>query len=279
MKQQFLNHFEVTTLTKTRRPPVSSIQLPHITSAMNCTPLESLSDLTSSKLLAEASQIADLIPSWKTGGVFEYAVPQADKKVAVHVSNKQNLNNDFWVARLNSFDELSPLARDKLWHQLWDYSIASTLDLADCHTAHEMNYIEEIYDYNASPYELADPPEGYLCFSYLVECFYKLQWPLKKRRFCNLIHILKSDDQKTAYVVGLAVAPLLVPGAKDDAGIIDGQYTSVERLEYDGDKLSWVMTTCSDAKGNVPQWLARSSINSVVAKDVPHFLNWVAKKD
>ncbi|OBA23968.1 hypothetical protein METBIDRAFT_10169 [Metschnikowia bicuspidata var. bicuspidata NRRL YB-4993] len=244
---------------------------------MNSTPLKSLDTVTSSLLLENAAHIADLIQSWKAAGIYKYDVPQTQEKIEVGVRTKDHLNNDFWVARLNTFEELSPDGRKRLWEQLFKYSIGSTKDLQDCHTVHEQHYIEELYDFDISAYTLEDTPEGYESFSYLVETFYKLQWPLKRRRFSNLVHILKSTDERTAFVISIAVDPSLIPNATKDATLIDAQYTSVERLEYDGTNLLWLMTTCSDAKGNVPQWLARSSINSVVAKDVPNFLKWVGK--
>ncbi|GEQ66489.1 hypothetical protein JCM33374_g152 [Metschnikowia sp. JCM 33374] len=245
---------------------------------MNSKPLASLDGLTSQQLVENASQIADSIKSWNSGGIFKYSVPQSKEKIKVDVRTKAHLNDDFWVARLNTFDELSPDVRKKLWDQLFKYSIGSTTDLHDSHTVHEKHYIEELYDFNITPHSLGDPPCGYESFSYLVETFYKLQWPLKRRRFSNLVHILKSTDQSVAYVISIAIDPAVVPNSSQDPRIIDAQYTSVERLEYDGTNLTWLMTTCSDAKGNVPQWLARASINSVVAKDVPHFLNWVGRK-
>ena len=245
---------------------------------MNSTPLKSLDGVTPTQLLENAAQIVTLIKGWTEGGVYKYDVPQSKEKVKVHVRTKDHLNSDFWVARINTFEELTLEARKTLWEHLYKYSIGSTLDLQDSHTVHEQHYIEELYDFNVSPYSLGESPQGFESFAYLVETFYKLQWPLKRRRFSNLVLILKSIDQKDAYVISIAIDPSLVPDSSADASLIDAQYTSVERLEYDGTNLTWIMTTCSDAKGNVPQWLARSSINSVVAKDVPHFLNWVGKK-
>lgn len=246
---------------------------------MNSTPLTSLDGVTLLLLLEQSSTIAEQAGAWKDGGVFHYAVPQTPRKVLVAVRTKDRLNNDFWVARTNTFEELDPAARRKLGQQLLRYSIGLLVDLQDSHTKHEEHYIEELYDFNLSAYELPETPAGYDAFSYLTELFYKLQWPLKRRRFCNLVHILRKHDDSEAYVVSLAVDPALIPNAAKDAGVVDAQYSSVERLVLNGDSVHWFMTTCSDAKGNVPQWLARQSINGVVAKDVPHFLKWVATKE
>lgn len=249
---------------------------------MNGQPLKSLEGYTSSQLVDQAAQIAGLISSWKRAGTYSFAVPQAKDKVAVDIYTKPDLNNDFWVARANHFAELDPQLRKHLWQQLDDFSIGSTSSLDKCHTQYEMEYIEELYDFNVHEYTLPSPPDGFDTMSYLVELYYKLQAPLKRRKFYNLVHIARNRETGTAYVISLALDPSVVPDAKQkDApgAFVDAQYTSVEQLRYDEelDSLEWLMTTCSDAKGNVPQWLARLLINGVVAKDVPHFLKWAAK--
>lgn len=243
---------------------------------MNSTPLESLAGVTSARLIAEAMKIAADVRSWKKARTFGYEVPQC-QEVAVDVYNA-SFNNDFWVARVNEFAEVSD--RAGLYAALLKFSIGSTSRLDESHTEYEKHYIEELYDFNVHAYELPGAPDEWETYSYLVELFYRLQWPLKRRKFYNLVHIAKHRTSNAALVISVAVTPEVVPGAKSTRGLVDAQYTLVEFLDYDADKdkLEWIMTTCSDAKGNVPQWLARTSINGVVAKDVPHFMKWVAQK-
>lgn len=244
---------------------------------MNSTPLTSLEGLDALELLREAQKIAADVPRWKKHSPFRFKVPQCSEKVLVDIFTT-DANDDFWVARQNNFTELSGAGRKSLFDQLMDYSIGSTSELALSHTEYEKHYIEELIDFKLSPYVLDNPPKDYHCFTYLAELYYQLQWPLKKRKFCNLVHIVKSKDGRTGYVISLAVDPSLIPNSTPDAEYVQAQYTSVEELAYDPDKdtLLWIMTTASDAKGNVPLWLAKKSINGVVAKDVPHFLNWVS---
>lgn len=245
---------------------------------MNSAPLKSLEGITSEKLVKEASAIAQLVSSWRLGGQFKYNVPQAPDKVVVDIHIKEELNKDYWVARVNEFEEVPNENIPKLWKDLLQYSIGSTESLDACHTVYEEDYIEEIFKHKLTSIVLPDPAEGYLVFTYLSELFYKLQWPLKIRRFCNLVHVVKSADEKQAFVISLAVDPSLIPNASKDTNFVDGQFSAVERLEYDGEDLQWLMTTCSDAKGLVPLWLAKRGLNSAVAKDVPSFMNWVLKK-
>lgn len=245
---------------------------------MNSTPLKSLEGITSQNLVKEAANLAELVLSWKLAGQFKYDVPQCPDKVVVDIHVKEELNNDYWVARVNEFEEVPNAGVASLWKQLLQYSIGSTESLDTCHTVYEEDYIEEIFKHNLHPYELPEPASGYHCFTYLTELFYKLQWPLKVRRFCNLVHIVKSPDEKRAFVISLAVDPSLIPNASKETHFVDGQFTSVERLEYDGEDLQWLMTTCSDANGMVPGWIAKKALNSAIAKDVPSFMNWALKK-
>ena len=40
----------------------------------------------------------------------------------------------------------------------------------------------------------------------------------------------------------------------------------------------WIMCTASDAKGVLPVWLQKPALPSAIAKDVPLFMEWQAKK-
>lgn len=246
---------------------------------MNSTPLKTLEGIDSLSLIKEAQEISAGVTSWKKHSPFHFKVPQAADKVKVDIYTN-NFNEDFWVGRRNDFVELSGAGRKSLAEQLAEYSIGSVSDLGKCHTEYEKHYIEELIDFKLTPFVLENPPAEFECFLYLAELHYQLQWPLKKRRFTNLVHVAKSRDGTTGYVVSVAIDPSLIPNSGPEPDYVLGQYTSVEELKFDAEKdtLVWFMATASDAKGNVPLWLAKRSINGVVAKDVPHFLNWAAQK-
>lgn len=245
---------------------------------MNSTPLKTLNGVNGTDLLAEARDLIDSVSSWRKCPSYSFNVPQSSSlKVDMYVTDH---NDDYWVARRNDFSELSGAGRKSVFNALMLFSVGSTLDLAKCHTEYEKYYISELNDFKLTPYVLENIPDGYKCISYLAELYYGLQWPLKHRKFCNLIFVAVSADERRGYVISLAVDPSVIPGASSDPDHVAAQYTSVEEVVYDPEKdtLQWTMTTASDAKGNVPKWLAKRTINGVVAKDVPHFLKWASSK-
>ncbi|RPD66414.1 hypothetical protein L226DRAFT_542957 [Lentinus tigrinus ALCF2SS1-7] len=59
---------------------------------------------------------------------------------------------------------------------------------------------------------------------------------------------------------------------------VKGRYVSVERLqELDDGKVEWRMATSSTPGGNIPQFVADSSMASTISHDVTHFLAWLHK--
>lgn len=244
---------------------------------MNSIPRKTLQGIDSLSLIEEAQHILSRVKASKKATQYLFSVPQSVSKLATSIYTS-TFNNDYWVARHNDFSELSGAARKSVFGQLMDYSIASTSDLQQCHTEYEKQYIAQLVDFKCSPFLLENPPKDYDCFTYLAELYYELLWPLKKRKFCNLIHIAKSRDGHRGYVISVAIDPSLIPNSSPDPAYVHAQYTSVEEVVYDPDRdtLDWTMVTASDAKGNVPPWLAKATINKVVAKDVVHFLRWVS---
>ncbi|KAH9843203.1 uncharacterized protein C8Q71DRAFT_698534 [Rhodofomes roseus] len=56
---------------------------------------------------------------------------------------------------------------------------------------------------------------------------------------------------------------------------VKGRYVSVELLEeLDNGKVEWRMATSSTPGGNIPSFVAESTMDSTIAKDVTHFLHW-----
>lgn len=245
---------------------------------MNLIPLKSIDDLESIKLFQAAQDIARKIPEWHKGGRYKYTVPQGEN-VAVNI-HTTDMNDDYWVARTSTFKEFNAKNRAHIYHLLDKYVLGSITLLDECHTLFEKGYIEELADYKLHPFDLGDTVPGFDGMTYLAELYYNLQFPLKKRKFCNLIHVLKSQTGNSGYVISLAVDPSVIPGNPLNQSCVPARYTSIEYITFDPETsdLKWYMTTCSDAGGNVPQWLAKLTINSVVAKDVNLFLNWANTK-
>lgn len=247
---------------------------------MNSKPLTSIDTLTSAGLLQEAVTLTNSIKSWRLANSYQYHVPQGSSKINVDVYNKDKLNNDYWVARASDFSELSDSARSSLYEKLSRYLLGSVSLLDDSHTKHELEYIHELVHYDLTPASLPDSVEGFDSIAYYAQLIYQLQFPLKKRKFNNFIHVLRAKDGKSGYVISLAVDPSLTSSTASDSGYVSASYTSIEYVELDesSGKLWWYMATCSNPGGFVPLWVAKMSMNPVVAKDVPSFLHWCADR-
>lgn len=248
--------------------------LPHLSlfTNMNSSPRISLAGEMGAGLIDGAERVMRAVGAWKKGRVYSFAVPQCREKIATATYSDQ-FEGDYWVARQTEFRELDPSTRRAVFDLLMRYS-AGKADLDHCHTQYEKEYIEELVQIHLTEHPLAGAPAHYSCFSYLAQLEYKLQWPLLRRRFCNLILVAWHESGNSAYVISLAVSPE-VAGARP-GNFVEAQYSAVEHIEFDPESgsLKWTMATCSDAKGHVPAWLARMSMNGVVAQDVAHFLRW-----
>ena len=106
--------------------------------------------------------------------------------------------------------------------------------------------------------------------------FYKFQFPLKKRVFHVLVHIVKAKDLKEAFVITLALDQSLFENKAH--GFVLARYTSIEKIAFDEEtnQLVWSMATCSSPGGYIPDIVTKMGLPPAVAKDVPHFLNWTS---
>lgn len=56
---------------------------------------------------------------------------------------------------------------------------------------------------------------------------------------------------------------------------VKGRYVSVERLqELENGNVEWRMATSSTPGGNIPSFIAESTMDSAISQDVTHFLHW-----
>ncbi|KAI0707618.1 hypothetical protein C8Q76DRAFT_628199 [Earliella scabrosa] len=90
---------------------------------------------------------------------------------------------------------------------------------------------------------------------------------------------LSETSPKTGIVVSL---PVDVTDNEEYAKLeekgVKGRYVAVERLqELDNGKVEWRMATSSTPGGNIPQFVAESSMASTISGDVAHFLAWLHK--
>jgi hypothetical protein len=163
---------------------------------MNLSPIEDLSQLNSASLIKEADQIIESIESsWPKTSTHNYNLNNGTL-VSVPVY-KTTLNNESWCARVSDFREFDDEFKNRYYDNFVKYIIGSLTDLTKTHSEYETKYVHEVYDYKVTPVELDGSTPGTL--TYLLEAYYKFQFPLKKRVFYELIivHMPKQPTKTT----------------------------------------------------------------------------------
>lgn len=107
------------------------------------------------------------------------------------------------------------------------------------------------------------------------ESTHKMPIPLKNRVFPVLQATTAAQSGKEFMVIQMAAKGLDNVG--QGQSVVEGQYTSIERLKQTQEGIEWIMGTTSDAKGILPPWVQRMATPGMVAKDVEMFLSWIAK--
>lgn len=241
---------------------------------MNSIPLISVTDLNSEELSNQANSIINSIDkSWKEDKKYSYKLNKLNCDVNVHTYHNDELNNDYWCARVSTLREIDIKNKKEYYSKLEKYIVGSMVNLEKTHTEYEKQYIHELVDYSLKPIKLS-PNRDFDTFTYLARLEYKLPFPLKRRVFYELIHVCKSHEKSLSYIISLAIEPDCFQF--EDSKTVNARYTSVEMISYDNstDNLQWKMATCSNPGGSIPGWLCKLSINAAIAKDVPSFLNW-----
>lgn len=246
---------------------------------MNSRPLNDVSSLRSDQLLKEASTIMESIElSWTKGKRYSSEIGKLNFPVQTQTYVNESLNNDYWAARVTVLDHsISEEIKAQIYSNLNTYIVGSLHNLVNTHTEYEKQYIHELYDYELKSFSLNKTDENYESNTYMAKLYYKLPFPLKKRIFYELIHILLSKDGTHAYVISQAVEPSTMQETIQ-SGFVRGRYTSIEKVSYENGSLKWLMTTCSDPGGSVPNFITKFSILGAIVKDVPSFLTWSLSK-
>ena len=120
-----------------------------------------------------------------------------------------------------------------------------------------------------------------------------IQFPLAPRLFSTLI-LTARDSPSSFLTLQIPVDLSSVSSAKYSNGsnrtsgktaqekkkTVTGRYVSVERcrkVETDGvSAVHWDMATASDAAGNLPIFVQKIAMGSVIAKDVEYVMDWAA---
>lgn len=237
---------------------------------MNSDPISEV-EFDSPSLIHEAKLIIDSVADgkWQQGKIFKTLVDigDGDGGHSVDVSTyTTTLNNKSWFSRSATLNKEVLEKKRKGFEQC----LIGSFDLDKNHSYHEKQYIHELYDYEVKPVEVAKSGDN--GFSYLLKAYYRFPFPIKRRVFYELVHIVKSDDYDM--IVSVAIQPQFYGDNLGGNGFVVGNYNSVEII-YHGEELKWTMCTTSDPRGLIPNWLTKMSTPNAIAKDVPSFLNYL----
>ncbi|TBU65556.1 hypothetical protein BD310DRAFT_836448 [Dichomitus squalens] len=219
---------------------------------LSITPLK-LSEIPSEDVIIKAGrEVLNDTANWKHGKSFH-------KNTVKTLSRKKGPKDGAaWHARVSEHDK-----DEVTFEEFWD-------KLGKDKANNEMQYIPEIekvqlikqISQNQSVWTL----------------FYKFPPPVSPRVFTVVQTIWFSETSpRTGIVVSVPVDVSGDPEAEklEEKGV-KGRYASVERiLELDNGKVEWRMATSSTPGGNIPVFIAESSIPGSIANDVKHFLGWL----
>ncbi|EGV62445.1 hypothetical protein PSN45_001201 [Yamadazyma tenuis] len=221
---------------------------------MNTTPITDLDSLNFKELTKQALDVARSVPNWKLTKTY------SQSNVITDVFSS-TIEQDFWVARQTQLNAHQTSSYEDKFHKLLIGNIP--IDLQDNHTFHEKNYIHDLYDFNI---------KGFNDSTYLIKTFYNLPFPLKKRTFHNLVHIV--DTGTYSMVLSLSLEPGILG---IDPGFVVGHYSSIELIERNEKGLLWTMCTSSNPNGSIPYWITKKSLPGAIVNDVPSFLAYCDK--
>jgi hypothetical protein len=72
---------------------------------------------------------------------------------------------------------------------------------------------------------------------------------------------------------------------QEKANVVFGLYAAVEtctlrdRVGGEEEEVEWIMSTASDASGNLPMWMQKMSMPGMLPKDVSYFMKWIKDVD
>lgn len=249
---------------------------------MNSDPIADITNLKASQVYKESLIILEGIKkTWKKDKQFNYKLKRdGNCNINVQTYLKNNLNNVYWCARVTDFKSISDYKKELYYSGFEKYILGSLNGTENSHTEFEKEYIHELTSFKIFDSSILKEglSENILFNSYLAELTYTFQFPLKTRKFYELICIFKDKENNEGYVVSQCISPSNL-GSIDSSNAVIGRYTSIERVSYDevNKELDWTMCTCSTPGGFIPDWITKLSIKKAISKDVPSFLDWLEK--
>ncbi|EPS93319.1 hypothetical protein FOMPIDRAFT_1136399 [Fomitopsis schrenkii] len=201
-------------------------------------------------ILALSEALLESTKSWKQGKTFNKVVKTSSRP-------KGPQDGAPWHSRVS---EHAP--EDATFDEFWS-------KLGEDKANNEMQYVPEIKKVTLVD-EISQTQS-------IWTLYYTFPPPVSPRVFTVLqTKHLVGESPKKGIIVSIPVdlsedAEL----AKLEEKGVKGRYVSVELLqELDNGKVEWRMATSSTPGGNIPSFVAESTMASTIAKDVTHFLHW-----
>jgi len=203
-------------------------------------------------IVSLGNAILDSTPSWKPGKSYQ-------KNTVKTSSRPKGLGDGApWHCRTSEHT-----AEDATFDEFWS-------KLGVNKAENEMQYIPDIK--KVALVKQISPTQS------IWTLYYTFPPPVSPRVFTVLqtTH-LSETSPRTGLIVSIPIDLSDSPDlAKVEEKGVKGRYVSVERLkELDDGKVEWKMATSSTPGGNIPSFIAESSMDSTISHDVTHFLHWL----
>ncbi|KAF8586551.1 hypothetical protein K439DRAFT_1408716 [Ramaria rubella] len=212
-------------------------------------------------LIAAGKALFETLDSWKQGKTFSSSSGATPYKVKTSSRPKQPGDGAAWHLRYSEHKEGS---FDEFWEGLGRNKAVKEKEFIP-----ELNKVTLLK--TISPTEM------------IWTLYYKFPPPISPRVFTALqvTHLEGGDDGKPreGWIVSLPVdvSEDADMKSKEEKGV-RGKYVSVERIKEGKEGIvEWAMATSSTPGGNIPQFIAETSMPGQIYKDVPHFLEWLKK--
>jgi len=217
------------------------------------TPLRPADIPSEESILALANELIESTKTWKKGKSF------AKNTVQTFSRPKGPDDGANWHCRLSEHT-----SDDATFDEFWSY-------LGENKAQNEIKFIDQIK-------KVAEVKQISSTQS-IWSMYYTFPPPVSPRVFTVLqVTYVSQSSPKTGIIVSIPI-DLSGPGDEELAKLEEkgtkGRYVSVERLlELENGKVEWRMATSSSPGGNIPQFVAESSMPGQISADVPHFLKW-----
>ena len=228
----------------------------------------------------------------------------------------RELQAEHWYTRRSIHENVSSKNEGKPGHASWEEFL---FGLRDNHSKHEEDFTPTLFDarkvvdwqgqVRKLDEEGALSREGFSEVSVgLYEMCHDVPSPLKPRVFGVLVvtasllrrkEMVEGDKEKFVAVtvpvqLGMGVKPAFYANHrnlregendKQKREVVQGLYAAVETCtlrkkgEGEEEEIEWVMSTASDAKGNLPMWMQKLALPGAVPKDVSYFMKWIKTVD